>query len=279
LAGVVVTPGFAKSRSELPWLPYPEKDRVIINAHNFTPPGPVGIGDEVGWWCPSLDDTGNGTLTFYDLISGGISGSLNNGETGDWVSDTASGGVRAITLDGVNERGLIADDNRFSFGNGSTDLPFSVSCWVLRAAFAAAGFVGKASGAAVGEWYLFAGTGEIVFRVIDTSVGIAVGRRVLVSGNFTENAWQHLCCTYSGSGGAAGLKIYLNGSRLDDANSSAGAGTYVAMENTSEPVTIGSRGTAAYLNGRWDDVRIFDVDLSGVAGAITALASQRGYQL
>jgi hypothetical protein len=35
LAGVVVTPGFAKSRSELPWLPYPEKDRVIINAHNF----------------------------------------------------------------------------------------------------------------------------------------------------------------------------------------------------------------------------------------------------
>lgn len=28
-------PGFAKSRSELPWLYYPEQDRVIINAHNF----------------------------------------------------------------------------------------------------------------------------------------------------------------------------------------------------------------------------------------------------
>lgn len=29
-------PGFAKSRRELPWLPYPESDKVyIINAHNF----------------------------------------------------------------------------------------------------------------------------------------------------------------------------------------------------------------------------------------------------
>jgi hypothetical protein len=33
-----MTPGFAKPRSELPWLPYGKCDRVIINAHNFTPP-------------------------------------------------------------------------------------------------------------------------------------------------------------------------------------------------------------------------------------------------
>jgi hypothetical protein len=32
-----MTPGFAKPRSELPWLPYGEQDRVIINSHNFTP--------------------------------------------------------------------------------------------------------------------------------------------------------------------------------------------------------------------------------------------------
>ena len=30
-------PGFAQPRSELPWLYYPERDRVIINSHNFTP--------------------------------------------------------------------------------------------------------------------------------------------------------------------------------------------------------------------------------------------------
>jgi hypothetical protein len=30
-----MTPGFAKPRSELPWIPYEEQDRVIINSHNF----------------------------------------------------------------------------------------------------------------------------------------------------------------------------------------------------------------------------------------------------
>lgn len=34
-----MTPGFAKSRAELPYLYYPKADRVIINAHNF------GTGD------------------------------------------------------------------------------------------------------------------------------------------------------------------------------------------------------------------------------------------
>lgn len=39
-----MTPGFAKSRQDLPWLYYPRTDRVIINAHNFTPPAPALTG-------------------------------------------------------------------------------------------------------------------------------------------------------------------------------------------------------------------------------------------
>lgn len=38
-----MTPGFAKTRAELPWLYYPRNDRVIINQHNFTPTGPTGV--------------------------------------------------------------------------------------------------------------------------------------------------------------------------------------------------------------------------------------------
>jgi hypothetical protein len=36
-----MTPGYAKTRQELPWLYYPEADRVIINAHNFGGGGPL----------------------------------------------------------------------------------------------------------------------------------------------------------------------------------------------------------------------------------------------
>ena len=50
---------------------------------------PVGLGDEVGWWCPSLDDTGNGTVTLNDLSGSGDDGTLTNMDAAtDWVSDT-----------------------------------------------------------------------------------------------------------------------------------------------------------------------------------------------
>jgi hypothetical protein len=60
-----MTPGFAKTRAELPWLPYGRVDRVIINAHNFG-----------GTWTPSqittalwLDAADSSTL--FDAVSGG----------------------------------------------------------------------------------------------------------------------------------------------------------------------------------------------------------------
>lgn len=238
---------------------------------------PTGIGDEVAWWCPSLDDTGNGTLTFYDQIASGIDGALDNGETGDWVADTSSGGVRAITVDGSNERGVIADDNRFTFGNASTDSAFSISIWIYMTSIAAAnGIFCKASSATAGEWYLVSNaTGQLIFRCVDNSTGGYIGRTTAAS-TVAINTWYNIVCTYSGSGLASGVKIYLNGSVVDNADSNTGS--YTAMENIAVGVFIGSRGGLLYLPGRWDDARIFDVDLSGVSGAVSDLASQRGYQ-
>lgn len=48
-----MTPGFAKTRQELPWLYYPEADRVIINAHNFGGQS-LDLTGLVSWW--SLDE-------------------------------------------------------------------------------------------------------------------------------------------------------------------------------------------------------------------------------
>ena len=236
---------------------------------------PTGIGNEVAWWCPSLEDTGNGTLTFYDQIASGINGSLDNGETGDWVADTTSGGIRCITLDGTNERGLIVDDNRFTFGNGTTDSAFSVSIWVYATSFAANPCViSKAASATSGEWHMIIGSlGDWLFRCSDLSATAFIGRRT-ATGSVAINTWYNLVATYSGSGAASGIKLYRNGTQVDTLDDNSG--TYVAMENTTQPVTIGARGAALYTPGRWDDCRIFDVVVSGAN--ITLLASARGYQ-
>jgi len=66
VAGAVVTPGFAQPRSDLPWLPYESKDRVIINSHNFTPAfSPLSIAG-----CRSWHDWSDAS-TQYDATSGG----------------------------------------------------------------------------------------------------------------------------------------------------------------------------------------------------------------
>ena len=85
-----MTPGFAKSRSELPWLPYESEDRVIINAHNFPAPS--------GWTPASLStalwlDGADGT-TMYDATSGG-SVVAANGTVARW--EDKSGNTRHVT--------------------------------------------------------------------------------------------------------------------------------------------------------------------------------------
>lgn len=61
-----MTPGFAKPREELPWLPYGECSRVIINAHNFPSSAwtPANIATHL--WLNAGD-----TSTIYDASSGG----------------------------------------------------------------------------------------------------------------------------------------------------------------------------------------------------------------
>lgn len=59
-----------------------------------------------GWWCPSLDTTGNGTTTLTDLSGNGRhaifvdDSGLNAWDIiAHWVSDSDAGGVRALSFD------------------------------------------------------------------------------------------------------------------------------------------------------------------------------------
>lgn len=64
----------------------------------------------VARYCPSLDTDGNGTTTLHNLDGNGAEVGSNDGTltnmnaATDWVVDTDHGGVRALDLDGVNDR-------------------------------------------------------------------------------------------------------------------------------------------------------------------------------
>lgn len=110
-----MTPGFAKSRQELFWLPYPEKDRVIINAHNFSPPALIGTAFTVAPSSPTRNNF-SGTLGYRFTATsswvlrglGRFKGSLNSGshQVGIWsTGGTLLGSVIITTNSPIDALG------------------------------------------------------------------------------------------------------------------------------------------------------------------------------
>ncbi len=167
--------------------------------------------------------------------------------------------TKSILLGGIDDYVDIADNSNLSFGNGSTDSPFSISAWVKMTDATRFRIVSK-SGATNLE-YLFStgGSDTLVFNLYDNSTGSRIGRLYSTALTSFQGSWIHLAATYSGNGSSTGLKIYLNGSRVD--NTDSNSGSYTAMENTTQPLYIG-KFTTTYANGNVDETAVFNSELS-----------------
>lgn len=212
----------------------------------------VATGNLVGWW--KLDET-SGTSASDDSGQGN-DGSFQGGA--DFSSNVTTRGLnQAIQLDGDDDYVSIPDDSSLTFGDGSTDQPFSVSVWVntLNAA-SNAGVLSKADNFNSGEYYLLIATYQVYFRIVDDSASSYKG--IVSTSTINNNTWYHLVGTYDGSGLQAGLKLYING-ELQSTNGS-NAGTYTAMEASGITLRLGRRNTS--LNGSIDDARVYSKELN-----------------
>ena len=170
--------------------------------------------------------------------------------------------TNSFTFDGNDDFVEVADNSNLSFGNGSTDSPFSISCWVNVSNFTNSHILFKKRGPS-GAFYnweydtYISNDGAIHFRLFDLASVVRVGRKTN-TGLITTNTWNNIVFTYDGQGGSTaynGIKIYLNGIRVDSVNLSNN--TYVAMHNLSSSVEIGEN-TA----GNIDEVSLFNTALT-----------------
>jgi len=215
-------------------------------------PIPAGIGGEVGWWCPSLDDDGEGTDTLYDL-----SGSTNNGTltdmdaTTDWVTDGANGGIRALEFDGVDDRVLIP--------HASVLMPttaISISCWVkfnlaLASQIDFITLVSKETYVSNNGYFLAFRTDQtdnwLSFRI---NGSLTVNSINWVPGAFFDDLnWHHVCATYD----KINMRLYVDGVE----RASAAYTTDIASNTNS--INLFGKG-----NWRGDNVRIFNRTLAPI---------------
>jgi hypothetical protein len=173
-----------------------------------------------------------------DLSGKGYNGSVIN-------SPTYGTGKVGNAIDFVNDAVLryinVADNNDFSFTNGTTDVPFTISLWVNLTSFSSTGnwFISKRGlTSGTDEWQFAYAEGRLRFAKFQFNNN-SIFQNIQSSLNpFLLNTWYHICYTDSGSGAIGSGKIYINGSLNAPINTNSG-GTYTRMNNGTNVTRIG----------------------------------------
>ncbi len=165
---------------------------------------------------------------------------------------------------GVNEKIEIADNDNLSFGDGTTDQPFSISVWLKGGDTNHKGLLSKVGNAIYkGEYHFSILGGETLYFVLyDEGANARIGI-YNTSSISTTSGWKHYLATYDGSGSNLGMNTYINAEIWGNTRFTGG-GAYVAMENQDDPVNIGyiDRGLNHYTNGNLSHVTIIKKELS-----------------
>ena len=171
-------------------------------------------------------------------------------------------GSTSADFDGSDDYISIADAENLSFGDGSSDSPFSITAWIKPDASLGGFRIVSKSDASNAE-YVFStdGSGNLRVWICDSIFSNAIGQ--VTSGGLTADTWQHVAMTYSGSGASLGIKLYINNAAASHTDSSTGS--YTAMENHLMDVDIGRlvlSSSSSYATGHMDDVAIIGKELS-----------------
>ncbi len=256
-----MTPGYAKPRSELPWLPYRETDKMfVINSHNFGG-GPAVFDPSVNGKMPIAAWIPSRTQSADDFF-GVNNGTLTNGAS--IVADTGAGGTDAFNFDGVND--YVAAGVQAGLSGSA-----SASFWIKRSGgINLHGIVGcsNAAGANI-SFHCELANGSNLGALWGANPYLRVwGSNPVVM----LNTWSHGCVVRSGSAGNWTVQIYIDGTL------SLSFATAIAT-GSDQPLSIGRPGAfnGQYFPGRIDDVRIWNQALN--ATDVAALyAAQRGGQ-
>lgn len=164
-----------------------------------------------------------------------------------------------VDFNGTDEYIEIADHADFSFGDGSDDSPFSISAWIYMDNSSL--FIASKYATNQYEWAFYTSAGKIRFTIYKLDAETSYQRRIYNTA-LSTGQWHHVVVTYDGRGGTsavAGIKIYIAGTRKDDAEITGG--TYGAMSDGTAPFYIG-RHASNYTDGLIDDIRVFKKELS-----------------
>lgn len=192
------------------------------------------LGDCRLLWLPNLTDTTTSTDRSRHAATITWSESLASFD----ATRTKLGAGVAVTFNGTDEEGDVPDADRYSFGDGASDSPFSVIALVSpNVNDAAMSLAAKENAASAEEWgFELNASGHAVARLTDES---ASGTLTATYATPVGTSDVLLGFSYDGSKANTGLRVYVDGANQSITRGSSGS--YVAMENTAALVHLGAR--------------------------------------
>jgi hypothetical protein len=192
-------------------------------------------------------------LTLTGTSVGDLSSKLHNPTATESVATWLSHTTRDITylLNGVDEHMYHADHADFTFGTGAADSAFSVFALVNPASVLGDTYILSKEdlGPSLLEWAFYTSNGKPWFQIFDDDAGAHLARYYNTA--CSAGTWYFLAGTYDGTSLIGGLKVYINGVRVDDTSDTAGI--YVAMENTAAGLGVGcALNTSPAALARWN---------------------------
>lgn len=152
----------------------------------------------------------------------------------------------ALDLNGTNGHITIEDHADFT----PASHPFSISIDVYMRGLANFYMAAKGEVNVNGEWWIRSHTDrKIYLMMFDEDVNACyIGRYYDMSLVAYENTWINIVGTYDGGKTSAGLKININGVRVDNADYQGNYASFVTVRNKAGKVFLG-RKTIFYADG------------------------------
>ena len=177
----------------------------------------------------------------------------------------------SLDFDGVDDYVTFGDSNDFSFGNGTSDTPFSISAWINMNDATKFRILSKSASGTNIEWLFGVGGSDKLGIFLYDSAGANQIKRESAAITSDEGSWINVAATYNGSGSNTDLNLYING--IDENDSVGKTGTYVAMHNGTAPLNMGrfvsDSGSATYSDGNIDEISLWGKELS--SGEVSAI--------
>ncbi|MCA9389910.1 DUF2341 domain-containing protein [candidate division WWE3 bacterium] len=242
--------------------------QIIEDMNGGHPVGGSPIGSQVGYWKfdEMSTDTANDSINGYNGDLGGSGQTCP--ATGDtscptWnVSGKINGSLDFDTAGTTDDYLTVSDVDALSFGNSSSDQPFSISVWANFDDATQHAILGK--GSAASREYVFTtdSSDKLVFTLYDNDGSNYIRQTSDTALTADQGSWVHLVVTYDGSGSNTGITLYRNGNILNSTGGSSGS--YTAMHNQAQNFVIGRNLTdgTTYMEGRLDEVKVYAAELS-----------------